>query len=120
METVSVLPLSGFFSAAAAGGREMFTPFWSIGVTTMKMIKSTRQTSTRGVTLMSDLTSPAPWLPACMGSDSLAADRHVLLLYEEIHHLRRGVIHLQDEIVHSSGEHVENPDGGNRHEQSEG
>ena len=33
------------------------TPFCSIGVTTMKMISSTRQTSTRGVTLMSLRTS---------------------------------------------------------------
>jgi hypothetical protein len=33
------------------------TPFWSIGVITMKMINNTSMTSTIGVTLISELTS---------------------------------------------------------------
>src|SRR5262245_8505438 len=60
METISgsvsfLGPLS--FSSFAAGS---FTPLprWSMGVTTMKMISSTRHTSTSGVTLMSDLMPP--------------------------------------------------------------
>src|SRR5436309_602901 len=86
-------------SACVSGGISMSNPFCSSGVTTMKMMRSTRQTSTSGVTLMSDFTSPAPPLPTCMGSHSLSAHGDVLLLNEEVHDLRRGVVHLQDEVV---------------------
>ena len=36
------------------------TPDWSIGVMTMKMIKSTSMMSTIGVTLMSETSLPSP------------------------------------------------------------
>src|SRR5262245_42832037 len=120
MDTVSEFALSGFFSLAAAAGRLMWTPFWSIGVTTMKMMSRTRQTSTNGVTLMSDLTSPALPLPTCMSSYSLAAHGDVLLLDEEVHHLGGGVVHLEHEVVDPPGEDVEDPDRRNGHEQPEG
>src|SRR5258708_13299377 len=51
-ETSSCLLFSGIFSGLWVSGRATSTPFCSIGVTTMKMINSTRQTSTRGVTLI--------------------------------------------------------------------
>ena len=38
-------------------GSAMSSPFWAIGVTTMKMISSTSITSMSGVMLMSDLAS---------------------------------------------------------------
>src|SRR5882672_4476709 len=91
-----------------------------MGVTTMKMIRSTRHTSTRGVTLMSDLTSPAEPLPTCMGSHPLSPHRDVLLLDEEVHQFGGGVVHLEDEVVHPAGEDVEDPDRRDGDEESEG
>src|SRR6266571_6373259 len=117
---VSVFASSGFFSLASAEGSVMLTPFWSMGVTTMKMIRSTRHTSTSGVTLMSDLTSPAEPLPTCMGPYPLPPDRDVLLLDEVVHQLGGRVVHFKDEVVHSAGEDVEDPDRRDRDEESEG
>src|SRR5258708_5195981 len=64
-EMMRSVSLPGFFTACCPSGRRTSTPCCSMGVTTMKMISSTRQTSTRGVTLMSPLISsglppPAP------------------------------------------------------------
>jgi hypothetical protein len=44
----------------AATGSLTSTPFCSIGATIIMMMSSTSMTSTRGVTLMSDLTPPLP------------------------------------------------------------
>src|SRR5687768_13011360 len=53
--------------AGAFGGTRTRYPIWTTGVMTMKMMRSTRTTSTNGVTLMSDLIEPLP--PTCMGLD---------------------------------------------------
>src|SRR2546426_5556783 len=94
---------SSCFVACLAYGRLICTPSCSIGVTTMKMMSNTRQMSTNGVTLMSELRPPLP--PACIASDSRG-----LTLQEEIDQLRRGVGHLDPEEVDLSREIVEHPD----------
>src|SRR5262249_57567952 len=91
---------SGFLSGDAVVGRVTALPFWSIGVTTMKMISSTRQTSTSGVTLISALTSPVSTLAAMAR----------LTLQEEIHQLGGGVRHLDLEPLELVLEIVEEPD----------
>src|SRR5438045_2020632 len=53
MEISRCLLFSGFLSGLSALGIWTSTPFWSSGVTTMKMMRRTRQTSTSGVTLIS-------------------------------------------------------------------
>src|SRR4029079_95975 len=105
MEMVSCFWFSGIFVGSAVSGTMTFTPFWSMGVTTMKMIRSTRQTSTSGVTLM----SLRMWLEVsifltCRGS--IAVPR---LLHEEIDQLGRGVRHLDVQPVQLVGEVVEHP-----------
>ena len=52
-EIVSCFWFSGIFSGWLVSGSATSIPFCSIGVTTMKMMSSTRQTSTSGVTLIS-------------------------------------------------------------------
>src|SRR5437867_9561585 len=71
----------------------------------MKMISSTRQTSTSGVTLISALTSPTP-SPACMTD---------LSLQEEIHELGGGIGHLDLEPLELVLEVVEEHHGDDRH-----
>src|SRR5881397_3433671 len=96
--------LPGFFSECAPSGRRTSTPFCSRGVTTMKMINSTRQTSTRGVTLMSLRTSRTSVGLLCLGS-MLAP----LALHEEVDQLGRGVGHLDLQPLELLGEVVEHP-----------
>src|SRR5262245_58943687 len=73
---------SGFFGGFDVVGSWTAGPFCSMGVTTMKMIRSTRTTSTSGVTLISDFTASA-LTTLCM--------RSFVLLQEEVHELRGGV-----------------------------
>src|SRR5687767_13591315 len=92
----------GFFSECGPAGSSTSTPDCSIGVTTMKMMRRTRQTSTRGVTLMSPLISsglppPAPKAIASSGSGASADLRRVL--DEVVDELRRGVRHLHLEAL---------------------
>src|SRR5215203_4921769 len=114
-ETSSCFSLSGIFSGSDVSGRATSTPFWSMGVTTMKMISSTRQTSTRGVTLMSLRTSGAfiVCLRPSLSSISL------LLFHEEVDQLGGRVRHLDLEPLELVGEVVEHPRGRNGHEQAE-
>src|SRR5438093_6548998 len=91
-----------------------------MGVTTMKMIRSTRTTSTRGVTLMSDLTLPLPPptdMP--MSRPSLPCRRVLAHLQEEVDQLGSGVRHLDLEALHPGLEVVVGHDGRYRHEQPE-
>src|SRR5581483_3468343 len=85
MAMASCFGPSGIFSGLAVSGSCTGTPFTIIGVTTMKMISSTRQTSTRGVTLMSALRvfSVAPGLfadPIGMGGSSSSWTARLLYL----------------------------------------
>src|ERR1044071_9875332 len=81
-----------------------------MGVTTMKMIRRTRTTSTRGVTLISDLTSG--WLsdPTCIGSSTL--------LYEIIQQLVGRITHFNIEPFDAVHEIVVHPYGRDRNEQT--
>src|SRR4029077_6625100 len=88
----------------AVAGSETSTPFCNIGVTTMKMINSTSQTSTRGVTLMSLRTPRTSVGLLCLGS-MLAP----LPLHEEVDQLRRRVRHLDLQPLEHVGEVVEHP-----------
>src|SRR5436309_10917191 len=120
--------LPGFFSACGPSGRRTSTPCWSIVVTTMKMMSSTRQTSTSGVTLMSPLTSsglppPAPNAIARLRLRPGRGGRYAgarLVLDEVVDELRRGVRHLHLEAVHLVEEVVVQPDGRDGHEEAEG
>src|SRR6185295_17650370 len=93
-------------------------PFCSRGVTTMKMISSTRQTSTRGVTLMSPRTPLVPKMSALLArlGRNIAGP---LLLHEEVDQLRGGVRHLDLQALDPAGEVVEHPGGRDGHEEAE-
>src|SRR5262245_61180481 len=100
--------LSSFFSVFFAYGSCTVMPSCSIGVTTMKMIRRTRQISTKGVTLMSEL---SPLRPSCI---AMLAGPLSLTLQEEIDQFRRGVRHLDAEELELTLEVVEHPDGDDR------
>src|SRR6476659_1688234 len=94
---------SGFLAGLFVCGSCTACPFWSMGVTTMKMIRSTSTTSTRGVTLMSDLTLPL-----------LSSIGRPVLLQEEVDELGGRVGHLDLEPLQTVGEIVERHDRGDR------
>src|SRR5438105_49894 len=120
--------LPGFFSACGPSGSSTSTPCCNIGVTTMKMMSSTRQTSTRGVTLMSPLTSSGlpPPAPNAIVTSALPPDRRggarayaSLILDEVVDQLRGRVRHLHVETIHFIEEVVVHPDCRNGDEQTE-
>src|SRR5687767_14471612 len=80
-----------------------------MGVITMKMISSTRTTSTRGVTLMSPL-GPGFDLPACIA---------LLRSGKEIEDLGLDGVDVGLQVVDAAVEVVEDPDGGDGDEESE-
>src|SRR5258708_1486680 len=102
-ETSSCLLFSGIFSGLWVSGRATSTPFCSIGVTTMKMINSTRQTSTRGVTLI--------WLFTSITRLGLTRRGSIPtpLLHEEVDQLGGRVRHLDLQPLQLVGEVVEHP-----------
>src|SRR4030081_2097061 len=97
-EICNCLSVSGVFSGSSVTGRLIGTPFCSMGVTTMKMISSTRQTSTSGVTLISDVSDAFVNLPRelCHRCLIMADSR---FLHEVDGHFRSGVGHLDSEAV---------------------
>src|SRR5438093_2277138 len=110
--TMACASSSSCFSLFLAYGTLTVSAPWSIGVTTMKMIRSTRKMSTKGVTLMSELRPPPP--PTFI--DMLLATRP-LPLQEEIDQLRRRVGHLDPEELDLALEIVEHPHRGDGHGQ---
>src|SRR5216684_2837102 len=101
-------------------------PLFNSGVTTMKMMRSTRQTSTSGVTLMSlwSLSRPPP-PPIAIGlrppkrlggANSCCAAP----LDEVVEQLRGRVGHLDLEALDLVHEDVEKPDRRDRDEETEG
>src|SRR5436190_24203752 len=107
--TTMIWPFSsGFFAGLFVWGSFTDWPFWSMGVTTMKMIRSTSTTSTSGVTLMSALT---------LGL--LSSIRDSMLLQEEVDELGGGVGHLDLEALETVREVVEGHDRRDGDEQSE-
>src|SRR5688500_834076 len=89
-----------------------------MGVTTMKMIRSTRHTSISGVTLISDVIDAWLSFPSELADSLFIADTH--FLHEVDRHLRTRVGHLDREAIHAVLEVVVSPDGGNRDEQAAG
>src|SRR5438067_1355223 len=108
------------------GGTSTSRPICRIGVATMKMMSSTRTTSTRGVTLMSPLTSsglppPAPNATALSPHRGCGAGVDASLVLDEVvDELRRGIGHLDGETIDFVQEVVVEPDRRNGHEQAEG
>src|SRR5215212_1729813 len=111
---ISCFSVSGVFSGSSVTGRLTGTPFCSMGVTTMKMIRSTRQTSTSGVTLMSEVR--AAWLtfPSELAGSLFIAHAH--FFHEVDRHFRAGVGHLHGEAVDAVLEVVVRPHRGDGHE----
>src|SRR3984893_13274924 len=103
IEMVSCLLFSGIFSGTFVSGRATSTPFCSSGVTTMKMTSSTRQTSTRGVTLI--------WLFTSMTRLGLTRRGSIPtpLLHEEVDQLGGRVRHLDLQPLQLVGKVVEHP-----------
>src|ERR1700689_822732 len=89
-------------------------PFCNIGVTTMKMISSTKQTSTSGVTLI--------WLRTSMIIFGLTRRGSIPapLLHEEVAQLGSGVRHLDLQPLELVGEVVEHPGRWNGDAEAEG
>src|SRR4029077_19583382 len=115
IETVSCPSRSGRVSGVRVSGRATFECERS-GVTTMKMMSSTRQTSTSGVTLMSLL------IPAIESPNRPALRRMGLTsrLGEQVAQLRGDVVHLDPQARDAVGQDVEHPGGGNGDEKTEG
>src|SRR5580765_135006 len=112
---------SGFLSGLSAWGICTLTPFCRRGVTTMKMISRTRQTSTSGVTLMSLCSFPRPPAPPIAMDRLLCAQLRAsaAALDEVVDELVRGVGHLDLEPLDVVHEDVEHPHGGDGHEEAE-
>src|SRR5262249_22390204 len=101
------------------------TPFWSIGVMTMKMMSSTRQTSTSGAMLMAafslsrPVSIPMVW-PSGEGTLRGQRDAGRAALDEVVDQLGRGVRHLDLEALDLVQEDVEHPDGEDGDDQAGG
>src|SRR4030095_16106248 len=107
---------SGFLSGLSACGIWTLTPFWSRGVTTMKMIRSTRHTSTRGVTLMSLCSLSRPPPPPMPMKRLLRGElsARAAPFDEVVDQFVRGIRHLDLEtldVVHEDVEHPHRRDG---------
>src|SRR3954465_13321890 len=137
---ITVCPCtSGLSTVLVAVGNLTLTPCCSIGATSIMMISSTSMTSTSGVTLISDLTPPlapptsiaitkspcekpnpwAKWVEGLVGSSWNPRDLPDQpdlpvsggLLNEIVDELRRGVVHLDVEVLDAPGEIVVEPHG---------
>src|SRR6266699_3605456 len=104
-----VFPAAGSFTS---------TPFWSMGVITMKMMRRTIMMSAMGVTLMFAIGPPL--LPPTAIDMGLAPEGLGALLDEVIEELGAGVVHLHVEALDLAVEVVERPHRGHRHEEAEG
>src|SRR5512134_670154 len=107
--------VSGLSAVFAASGNLTSAPFCSSGATIIMMISSTSMTSTRGVTLMSDLIPPLD-PPTSIDMVNLLLRR---LLDEVVDHLRRRVVHLDVEEFELARQVVVEPHRRDGHEQAE-
>src|SRR5262245_54118243 len=115
MASVSCFGFSGILSGLGVSGSATSTPVCNNGVTTMKMMSSTKQTSTKGVTLMSLFTALTRSGLLCLGS-MLAP----LPLHEEVDELGGRVRHLELQPLELAGEVVEHPGRRNGDAEAEG
>src|SRR5262249_31629097 len=107
------------------------TPFWSMGVMTMKMMRRTIMMSAMGVTLMFaigpplspptaiDMESCSCGRPGPLGSRPDPLRRSGGLLDEVVEELGAGVVHLHVEALDLAVEVVERPHRGHGHEEAE-
>src|SRR5438128_6232604 len=116
MATRMVLASSFRSLVLVAMGNFTSTPFWSMGVMTMKMMRRAIMMSAMGVTLMSAMA--APFLPPPTAIDMGRLLR--ALLDEVVEQLRAGVVHLDVEALDLAREVVVRPHRRHRHEQAEG
>src|SRR5260221_8255670 len=134
MATMMLLGSSFRSLVFPAEGSRTSTPFWSIGVITMKMMSSTLMMSAVGVRLM--LAIGPPLLPptaidmgicSCFGAGArrrAPADNERVyglgaLLDEVVEELGARVVHLDVEALDFAVEVVVRPDRGHRHEEAE-
>src|SRR5580765_5652804 len=132
MSRASSLSASGMGAGLLTLAISTLTPFWSIGVMTMKMISSTSITSTMGVTLMleftfepssriaNDIVQPPRYVRNRQCTDArnrLPADGSATL-QEVVNQLAGAVVHFHVEGFHLAGEVVEHHDGRDSDEQS--
>src|SRR2546427_1282456 len=129
MATRMVLASSFRSLVLAAMGSFTSTPFWSIGVITMKMMRRTIMMSAMGVTLMSAMAAPFLPPPTAIdmgrllagGGPAARAPRGLRALLDEVvEQLRAGVVHLDVEALDLAREIVVCPHRRHRHEQPEG
>src|SRR5437667_2196008 len=106
-EICSCLSVSGVFSGSSVTGRLTGTPFCSMGVTTMKMMRRTRQTSTNGVTLISEFIAVFCSLPTELCHRCLIM--RARFLHEVDRHLRAGVGHFDGKTIDAVLEVVVGP-----------
>src|SRR6266700_4837679 len=135
---ITVCPCtSGLSTVLVAVGSLTATPCCNIGAISIMMMRSTSMTSTSGVTLMSDLTPPLapPRSIAITTSPGFNVQRsrfrvgHTLndelrtllrrLLDTVVDQLRRGVVHLDVEVLDAAAEVVVEPHRRNRDDQTE-
>src|SRR5581483_11872748 len=118
IDTTSCSPVSCFFSWCSVSGSSIFTPRWSIGVMTMKMMRSTSTTSTSGVMLISAFAVPVAilssrrwwilWRVLCFAIGLLPVPA---LAQDVADQLRGDVVHVDHELLDGVGEVVERHDG---------
>src|SRR5207244_7532076 len=128
--TRMVLASSFLSLVLLAMGSFTSTPFWSMGVMTMKMMSRTIMMSAIGVTLMSAIAPPflpptaiamANSLRAAAGRPAAVRPRGLRALLDEVvEQLRAGVVHLHVEALDLAREVVVRPHRRHRHEQAEG
>src|SRR5215471_672463 len=129
MSRASSLSASGIGVGLLTRAMSTLTPFWSIGVMTMKMISRTSITSTMGVTLMLEFTfEPSSRFARPIVQPPFIGIRYNFTalrlptdgsatLQEVVDQLAGAVVHFHVESFHLVGEVVEHHDGGNRDEQ---
>src|ERR1700722_2014477 len=103
-------------------GTETSMPDWSTGAVTMKMISSTRTTSTSGVMLIS--ASEVRVWPELAVKATCGLPLHRFLfwadLFQAVEQFAREVVHAGAELAQRCGELVVGDDGGNRDQQAGG
>src|SRR5690606_36292069 len=99
------------FSACSTFTMSIGLPSWTFGKTTMKMMRSTKTTSTNGVTLMLGM-APLAFAPVSSG-----APMGALQMVDE---LARGVLHHHVESLEPRRQGIEREDGRDRDDETHG
>src|SRR5439155_7049487 len=119
--TVTTSPVLGSRGRASARGSRTSTPPCMIGAVIMKMMSSTKATSTREVTLMSALSGSSPWprspppprMPAIL-QPPFAGHRPDDLLREPLELAREQAESVHEEVVRHHRRHRDGEAGDRR------